>query len=72
MPDLDARHLRCPLPVLRARKALAALPPGATLRLLTTDPMALIDIPHFCTEAGHPLLAQTQEGDETAWLIERG
>jgi tRNA 2-thiouridine synthesizing protein A len=57
--DIDARGLLCPLPVLRARKRLMALAPGACLRILTDDAMALIDMPHFCTEAGYELLSAT-------------
>jgi len=74
-PDLeiDATGLLCPLPVLRARKALAALPPGALLRLLADDPAARIDLPHFCAEAGHALLAEDDLGDgRRAYLMRRG
>jgi tRNA 2-thiouridine synthesizing protein A len=55
--ELDARGLLCPLPVLRARKRLLAMKPGAVLRLLATDPMAVIDVPNFCREAGHTLVS---------------
>lgn len=55
--EIDARHLLCPLPVLRLRKALAATPPGSTIRLIATDPAAVIDVPHFCTQSGHTLLS---------------
>lgn len=67
--ELDARDLRCPLPVLRARKRLAALPAGTVLRLLATDPMARIDIPHFCAEAGHALLDSAETGAGLTFLI---
>lgn len=50
---IDARGLKCPLPVLKAEKRLAALPPGAEIVLLATDPMARIDIPLFCRQHGH-------------------
>jgi tRNA 2-thiouridine synthesizing protein A len=50
---IDARGLRCPLPVLKVEKALGRLPPGATLRILATDPMAKVDIPFFCAKHGH-------------------
>ncbi|MFB2530627.1 sulfurtransferase TusA family protein [Paracoccus sp. p4-l81] len=70
--DIDARHLLCPLPVLRARKALNALPKGAVLRMATTDGMALIDLPHFCDQAGHQVIDQATTGDTTVWLIRRG
>jgi tRNA 2-thiouridine synthesizing protein A len=55
--ELDARGLLCPLPVLKARKRLRALAPGAVLRVVADDPAALVDIPHFCSEQGHELLA---------------
>ncbi|TYC53689.1 sulfurtransferase TusA family protein [Rhodobacterales bacterium] len=54
---LDLKGLKCPLPVLKTRKALSRLPDGAELEVLTTDPMAEIDIPHFCRENGHDLLS---------------
>ena len=54
---LDATGLLCPLPVLKARKRLLAMQPGAVLRLLATDPMAVIDVPNFCREAGHALIS---------------
>ncbi len=66
--ECDAAGLKCPLPVLRARRALAFLPPGAVLRLCATDPMAAIDVPHFCAEAGHALLA----ADPPEFLIRKG
>lgn len=51
--ELDARGLLCPLPVLKARKALSALPSGAVLAVVADDPAAIVDIPHFCAEQGH-------------------
>lgn len=53
---LDASGLRCPLPVLKARKRLAALAPGAVLELRADDPAAPLDVEHFCIEQGHALL----------------
>jgi tRNA 2-thiouridine synthesizing protein A len=53
---LDLKGLKCPLPVLKTRKALTRLSDGDRLTVLTTDPMAEIDIPHFCSENGHTLL----------------
>ena len=60
--ELDARGLLCPLPVLKARKRLGQLAPGAVLRVLSDDPAAVIDIPHFCAETGHVLVAQADLG----------
>lgn len=56
---LDTSGLLCPLPVLKAQKALKALKPGDILRMIATDPAAAIDVPHFCCESGHALVAQT-------------
>ena len=58
--ELDARGLLCPLPVLKARKRLMALAPGQVLRVVADDPAAQIDIPHFCSEQGHELIAQNE------------
>ena len=73
-PDLtvDALGLLCPLPVLRARKRLMGLAPGAVLCLIADDPAAVIDVPHFCAEAGHQLLASTETDDGTRYLIKKG
>ena len=54
---LDLRGLRCPLPVLRTRKVLAGLPPGAALVVECTDPLAAIDIPNLVRETGDRLEA---------------
>lgn len=70
--EIDARGLRCPLPVLRARKALLALQPGAILRVLADDGMARIDLPHFCAAAGHEHLSLTETEDHQIHLIRRG
>lgn len=68
----DLKGLNCPLPVLKARKRLAGLAPGTRLWLETTDPLAVIDIPAFCTESGHRLIeTQTVEGGHR-FLVERG
>ncbi|MDX2307372.1 MAG: sulfurtransferase TusA family protein [Hyphomicrobium sp.] len=60
MPDrtLDTRGLACPLPVLKARKAIGELPPGAVLEVLSTDPAALLDFEAFCQATGHELVSQ--------------
>ena len=52
---LDLRGLKCPLPVLKARRRMRDLTPGDCLEVETTDPLAVIDIPHFCNEDGHVL-----------------
>jgi tRNA 2-thiouridine synthesizing protein A len=70
--ELDAVGLLCPLPVLKARKRLAALPVGAVLRMRADDPAAVIDVPHFCAEAGHDLIGQTDEGAVQVYDIRKG
>ncbi len=56
--EMDLSGLLCPLPVLKARKRLESMMPGAVLKVIATDPMAVIDMAHFCTEQGHVLLSQ--------------
>jgi tRNA 2-thiouridine synthesizing protein A len=71
--EIDATGLLCPLPVLRARKRLAGLEPGAVLRLVADDPAAVVDVPHFCAEQGHGLVGEADLGaGRRAWLIRRG
>ena len=71
-PDrIDARGLKCPLPVLKMEKRLASLPSGASLLVLATDPMAKIDIPLFCRQNGHACTTSAN-GDELSFLIVRG
>jgi tRNA 2-thiouridine synthesizing protein A len=57
---LDVRGLICPLPVLKANKALRGLPPGGRLVVLATDPASARDFPAFCAETGHRLLASSE------------
>ena len=61
--EIDARGLLCPLPVLKIRKRLKGLAPGARLRVLADDPAARVDVPHFCAEQGHALLS-AEDGPE--------
>lgn len=68
----DLKGLNCPLPVLRTKKRLGSMSKGACLWIETTDPLAVIDIPAFCTEAGHRLVTSEQAGDGHRFLIERG
>ncbi|WP_338052131.1 sulfurtransferase TusA family protein [Roseicyclus persicicus] len=60
--EIDAQGLRCPLPVLRLRQRLAVLRAGQVVRLVADDPMAAVDVPHFCAEGGHRLVGQVAEG----------
>jgi tRNA 2-thiouridine synthesizing protein A len=69
--DLDAKGLLCPLPVLKARKRLAALASGQVLRVLADDPAAIIDVPHFCNEAGHTLISTEEAVDGQVYFIKK-
>ena len=70
---LDAKGLRCPLPVLRARKALKEVMPGGTLTVLATDPSAAKDFEAFCEATGCTLVsAREDEGVYTFELRKPG
>lgn len=60
---LDCKGLKCPLPVLKARKAMKQLAAGDVLRVLATDPGAIGDFRHFCEVTGNRLLAHRAEAD---------
>ena len=68
---LDLSGLLCPLPVLKARKRLNEITSGEVLHVIATDPMAAIDMPHFCKEQGHELLEQTKIADEFHFKIKK-
>jgi tRNA 2-thiouridine synthesizing protein A len=70
--ELDATGLLCPLPVLKLRKRLGPLALGDCLRLRADDPAAVIDVPHFCAEAGHALIETTEEGPVQVYLVRKG
>jgi tRNA 2-thiouridine synthesizing protein A len=67
--EVDCEGMLCPLPVLRARKRLMTMPAGAVLALRATDPMAAVDVPHFCAEAGHAFLGSETEGGVSRYFI---
>ena len=69
--SLDLSGLLCPLPVLKARKRLESMSSGAVLKVIATDPMSAIDMPHFCNEQGHTLLGHHQEGGALIFRIRR-
>ena len=69
---LDASGLLCPLPVLKARKRLGGMAPGTVLRMVATDPAAVIDVPHFCAEAGHELVTTQESGSAQVYFIRKG
>jgi tRNA 2-thiouridine synthesizing protein A len=53
---LDTQGLNCPLPILKAKRILNGLPPGALLRVVATDPVTRRDFPAFCRQTGHELV----------------
>jgi tRNA 2-thiouridine synthesizing protein A len=61
----------CPLPVLKLRKRLTALPVGDCMRLRADDPAAIVDVPHFCAEAGHTLLETQDHGGAQSYLVRK-
>jgi tRNA 2-thiouridine synthesizing protein A len=67
---LDARGLKCPLPVLRARKSMKEVAPGGLLKVLATDPGAPQDFVHFCETTGHELV-ESSESDGVYSLVIR-
>ena len=68
---LDAKGMACPLPVLRANRALRALAPGERLRVLATDRAAVADFKAFCNETGHALVAQGEEAGVFSFTIRK-
>lgn len=64
--ELDCRGLKCPMPVLRAARALRGMTRGQVLAVTATDKVALKDFETFCRESGHELLAITEAGDHPA------
>jgi tRNA 2-thiouridine synthesizing protein A len=69
--DLDTSGLKCPLPVLKAKKALRGLDAGERLRVTSTDPNALNDFPAYCNETGQKLIETRTEGTKYFFVIEK-
>ncbi len=68
---LDAKGLKCPLPIIRTRKALKEVPTGGRLEVLTTDPGSVSDFEAFCRTTGNPLLEQSDDAGVYRFVIER-
>lgn len=68
---LDAKGLNCPLPILKAKKAISDVPKGGTLEVLATDPGAVADFQAFCKATGNALLEHTEAGGVYRFLIQR-
>lgn len=69
--ELDTRGLNCPLPILKAKKALAELQSGQLLKVVATDPGSMRDFQAFCRQTGNELVEQTSAGGEFVHLLRR-
>lgn len=67
--QLDAKGLNCPLPILRAKKALKDVPAGGTLEVFATDPGSVADFAAFCRITRNQLVEQTQDGNVFRFVI---
>jgi tRNA 2-thiouridine synthesizing protein A len=71
MVELDTSGLKCPLPVLKAKKALRALDSGELIQVTATDPAALDDFPAYCENSGNELVESRSEGDRFVFVIKK-
>ncbi|UUX51236.1 sulfurtransferase TusA family protein [Nisaea acidiphila] len=69
---LDASGLKCPLPVLKARKAIKGLEAGQTISVHSTDPASPLDFKHFCNSSGHELVSEAESEGTFTFLIRKG
>ncbi|MBO9397182.1 sulfurtransferase TusA family protein [Shimia sp. R9_2] len=70
--EIDALGLLCPLPVLRLRKRMEPLQQGAKVLLIADDPAAIVDVPHFCVEAGHQFIDMSEVDGRLEFTIQKG
>ena len=68
---LDAKGLNCPLPILKAKKALKEVPAGGTLEILATDPGSVADFEAFCRTTGNELLEHSEEGGVYRFVLKK-
>ena len=68
---LDAKGLNCPLPILKAKKALKGMTAGQVLEIQATDPGSVAEFAAFCNQTGNELLSQSNEGDVYTFEIKR-
>ncbi len=69
--ELDTRGLNCPLPILKAKKALTAMASGQVLKVVSTDTGSLRDFAAFAKQTGNELLSQTTEGNDYIHILKR-
>jgi len=68
---VDARGLNCPMPILRAKKAMNEIPVGGTLEVLSTDPGSMADFAAFARQTGNELVSSEQAGDCYRYVLRR-
>ncbi len=68
---LDAKGLNCPLPILKAKKALKEVPDGGTLEILATDPGSVADFEAFCRTTGNELVEHGEEGGVYRFILKK-
>ena len=68
---LDTKGLNCPLPILKAKKALKPIAPGETLEILSTDPGSVADFAAFCRATGNELLEQDEDGGVYRFVLRK-
>ena len=69
--ELDASGLNCPLPILRAKKAIAAMDAGQTLKIIATDPGSVKDFEAFCKQTGNELMSSGEEDGKFVFQIKK-
>jgi tRNA 2-thiouridine synthesizing protein A len=69
--ELDARGLNCPLPILKAKKALAEMVSGQILRVVATDPGSVRDFQAFARQTGNELVGQSEDNKEFTFFMKR-
>jgi len=69
--ELDARGLNCPLPILKAKKALGGMQSGQVLKIIATDPGSVKDFEAFCKQTGNDLLSQSTAEKEFTFFLKR-
>ena len=69
--ELDTRGLNCPLPILKAKKALADMASGELLRVVSTDPGSMRDFQAFARQTGNELVEQTSAGGDFVHVLRR-
>jgi tRNA 2-thiouridine synthesizing protein A len=69
--EVDARHLNCPLPILRTKKALSQLQSGQMLKVMSTDPGSQRDFEAFARQTGNELVGSSQSGEEWTFFLKR-